>query len=65
MSSSVKATFTNEISGPLSQVKKPMTKNSTPMMTIGSNVDVRDASAVNVVDDMNTPRERPDAGDGV
>jgi hypothetical protein len=53
MSSSVKATFTNEISGPLSQVKKPITKNSTPMIIIGSNVDVRGASAVYVVDDMN------------
>jgi len=31
------------------------------MIIIGSNVDVRGASAVYVVDDMNTPRERPNA----
>jgi hypothetical protein len=35
MSSSVKATFTKEISGPLSHVKKPMMKNSMPMISIG------------------------------
>jgi hypothetical protein len=29
-----------------------MTKNSTPMISIGSNVDVRGASAVYVVDDI-------------
>jgi hypothetical protein len=34
-------------------------KNSTPMIIIGSNVDVRGASAVYVVDDMNSPRGNP------
>jgi hypothetical protein len=57
MSLRVKATFTNEISGPLSHVKNPMMKNNTPMMIIGKRVDERGASAVYVVEDMKIPRD--------
>jgi hypothetical protein len=55
MSSRAKASLTKVISGPLSQVTKPMMKNRTPMMIIGTRLDGRVCSTAADVDDMGVP----------